>query len=204
MKTAKKIGEKVAEKVKKAKGRIARKVGKSAKTAAALLAFCLILCGCSTTGQQPAKSQTQNNELHDCIVIVGATKLTMPKGVKIETAKETELPEFGLMTQMQSLESSGTETFSQTARPTNSTDVDTALDIPLNKGNSGTATAASGAAEKLLGAGADWLSSRMNGGGTAAASAASAASAAASGASCPNGNCADTATNCPNGNCSPK
>lgn len=123
MKTAKQIGEKVAEKVNRAKERIARKVGKkAAKTAAALLAVCLAMCGCSTTGQQPAKSQTQNNELHDCIVIVGATKLTMPQGVKIETQEKTELPELGIMTQMQSLESSGTESYAQRADPRNTTD----------------------------------------------------------------------------------
>lgn len=214
MKTAKQIGEKVAEKVERAKERIARKVGKkSAKTAAAIVAVCLALCGCSTTGQQPAKSQTQNNELHDCIVIVGATKLTLPQGVKIETKDKTELPELGIMTQMQSLESSGTESYAQRADPRNTTDFDTAIDVPLNKGNSGAATAASGAAEKLLGAGADWLSGKISKPGLTAGVSAAAANGGTNSpqgvnvANCASGNCSKPAAAgglCVDGNCNVK
>lgn len=116
MKTTK-IKQKVSAKIAKAKARIRRKCGKAVKSAV-VLAVLAVLTGCATSGQQPAKSQTQNNEVHDCIVVIGATNVKLPDGLKVETQNETSLPDFGIMTQAQALESSGTETYSQTSSPT--------------------------------------------------------------------------------------
>lgn len=116
MKTTK-IKQKVSAKIAKAKARVRRKCGMAVKSAV-VLAVLAVLTGCTTSGQQPAKSQTQNNEVHDCIVVIGATNVKLPDGLKVETEKETSLPDFGIMTQAQALESSGTETYSQTSSPT--------------------------------------------------------------------------------------
>ena len=145
----------------KAKAKIAKKIGKNAKeavkSACVLIAFAAIAAiasGCSTTGEQPARSQTANVEIRDCTITI-----TMPQSATLGT-NSTCTVEF--ITQTQANE--GSETISPTATPTNTVDTDAALDIPVNKANSGT-SAAGGAAEKLLGAGADWLSGKISGSG---------------------------------------
>lgn len=115
LKGAAKTAAKIATKVKRAKGKIARKCGGKVCAIAALLLF----AGCASTGQQPAKSQTQNNDVS--FDMRSATiNITLPN---IATGERELVPLFELFTQAQSLESSGTETFSQTASPKNDTSV---------------------------------------------------------------------------------
>ena len=209
-----KIRSKVASKVAKVKAKVAERTGeavdgvkKAAKCVAVLFAIALLSSGCSTTGEQPARSQTQNNTFDDCIIVV-ATRVSVSNRV-VNAYGSQEIPSVDLFTQAQA--NDGSETISPHASPTNTTDVDAALDVPVNKMNSGT-SAACGAAEKLLGAGADWLSSKIGTGGAATASTAAQAnakSAACADGSCSKGSCTDGSCtfgggDCKDGSCSDK
>lgn len=205
------IKAKVAAKIAKAKSKVAAKCGDSdaakklTEKVATLVALALVIAGCASTGEQPARSQTMHNNFDECIVIV-AGKVTLKEGKVKEVDGEGGLPALELFTQTQQNE--GSETISPHASPTNTTDVDAALDVPVNKMNSGT-SAAGGAAEKLLGAGADWLSSKIGTGGagstaTANAKAAACADGSCSKGSCTDGSCSDTGGDCKDGSCTVK
>lgn len=207
------IKAKVAAKIAKAKAKVAAKCGDSdaakklTEKVATLVALALVIVGCASTGEQPARSQTMHNDFKDCIVIVTSKCSVSNRIVRAEGTQET--PSVELFTQTQQNE--GSETISPHASPTNTTDVDAALDVPVNKMNSGT-SAAGGAAEKLLGAGADWLSSKIGTGGAATASTAAQAnakSAACADGSCSKGSCTDGSCtlgggDCKDGSCSDK
>lgn len=131
-----KLEGKMAKAKTKAKAKVAAKtgntVGKKGKVACAALAFvcAAVLAGCATTGEQPARSQTQTNTFDDCIFIVGASKTTVSNGVVVAEA-EVSPTAVELFTQTQANE--GSETISPTASPTNTTDTDAQLDIPVTK-----------------------------------------------------------------------
>lgn len=184
-----KVKAKVAAKVAKTKVRVADRTGVQTaanetgkRTAAkvvktAMMLFALALVGCASTGEQPARSQTQRNDFRNCIVVVAPKVNATLDTMKVKAEGDTAgMPTIDLFTQAQANE--GSETIAPKATPTNTTDVDTALDIPVNKGNAGT-SAAGGAAERLLGAGADWVSEKLNGGGNANATTANGNSASA-------------------------
>ena len=122
------------------------------------------------------------------------------KARTVKADADTATAPLELWTQTQANE--GSETNAPKASPTNTTDVDAALDVPVNKANSGT-SAAGGAAERLLGAGADWVSGKINGGGTTATAKTTATTgtndAKDAGAACPNGDCGTG--QCTDGNC---
>lgn len=126
---------KAARKTAAAKRKIARKT-KGGKIAAIVAAFALaMLAGCATSeSAQPAKSQTQNNSFDDCTIIIAA-KVRLPiagTNATIE-ANGGELPTLELFTQTQSLESTGsTDTFSQTATQTPTTDIKPDIDVNYN------------------------------------------------------------------------
>ena len=190
-----KIKGKVAAKIAAGKAKVADKCGKTGAAhrlvAKAIAVFILALAvGCASTGEQPARSQTQNNTFEDCIIVVGVKCSVSNRIVRADGTKDA--PAVELFTQTQANE--GSETISPHASPTNTTDVDAALDVPVNKMNSGT-SAAGGAAEKLLGAGADWLSSKISSGSSTAT-----ATNAASG-DCSDGSCTAGGT-CTDGSCS--
>ena len=191
-----KVNAKVAAKVAKVKAKVADRTGKqtAAKVAkTAMVLFALALVGCASTGEQPARSQTQHNDFKNCIVVVAAKANASLDAMKVNAESDAKgLPTIDLFTQAQANE--GSETNAAKATPTNTTDVDTALDIPVNKGNAGT-SAAGGAAERLLGAGADWLSGKLNGGDASAAKTATGTSTQAN-AACPDGNCSPTGGAC--------
>lgn len=197
-----KIRSKVASKVAKVKAKVAERTGeavdgakKAAKCVALLFALAVVASGCSTTGEQPARSQTQNNDFRNCVIIVAAKADANLDTMKVKAESEEKgLPTIDLFTQAQA--NDGSETISPHASPTNTTDVDAALDVPVNKMNSGT-SAAGGAAERLLGAGADWLSGKLNGGSTTAA----ATTQSASSGDCKDGSCTAGGT-CTDGSCS--
>lgn len=148
----------------KAKAKVAAKIkaGKTAAKVAVIVALLAAIVGCASTGEQPARSQTMHNTFDECIIIIASTASVSNRIVRADGTRET--PAVEMFTQTQANE--GSETISPHASPTNTTDVDAALDVPVNKANSGT-SAAGGAAEKLLGAGANWVAAKV--GGTAAA-----------------------------------
>ena len=127
--------DKAARKMAAAKRKIARKT-KGGKIVAAVAAFALaLLAGCATSDSaQPAKSQTQNNAFDDCVFIIAA-KVKLPQSGTNATieAKGGELPTLELFTQTQSLESTGsTDSFSQTATQTPTTDIKPDIDVHYN------------------------------------------------------------------------
>lgn len=93
-----------------------------------------IMTGCATSDSaQPAKSQTQRNTFDDCVFIMAA-KATVSNGVI--RAEESSTTPLEMFTQTQALESSGTESFAQTATqtPTNDVKPDTTLTLTTTKG----------------------------------------------------------------------
>lgn len=168
-----KIKSKVADKVAKCKVKVAAKCGK-AKKACALLAVAALfaaLSGCKM-GEQPTAQRAQTANTYVEYIVKDGGRATFNFGAEF-------------VSQAQANETSGTETMSNAPKntPTVTTDTDAALDIPVNKANSGT-SAAGGAAEKLLGAGADWLSGKL---GTTGA----AGTAASGNANCAGGACSE-------------
>ena len=124
--------DKAARKTAAAKRKIARKT-KGGKIAAIVAAFALafLLAGCATSkSAQPAKSQTQNNEFDRCVFVM-ATRATVTNGVVV--AEGEAAPALEMFTQTQSLESTGsTDTFSQTATQTPTTDIKPDVDLHYN------------------------------------------------------------------------
>lgn len=126
-----KTAAKAAKAKTKAKAKVAAKCGckKGGKACAALvavLALASVLSGCNTMGSQPAKSQTMN--VSYCTVNVYATPTGITNGVP------TAASSFGdILCQAQSLESSGTETYSPTASPTQDIKPQTDISVPVNK-----------------------------------------------------------------------
>lgn len=145
--------DKAKVKAAKAAAKVARKC-KGKKCAALIAAFGLaILCGCATSDSaQPAKSQTQNNTFDKCVFVMAA-KATVTNGVV--SAEGENAPALEMFTQTQSLESSGTESFAQTATQTPTTDVKPDIDVKYNDAIAGATTASKGVLESLTSAGAN-------------------------------------------------
>ena len=126
---------KTAAKIAKAKAKIARKC-KGGKLSAFLAAFALaFLCvGCaSSESAQPEKANTMSNTFDDCIIIVAAkAKLPLAGTNRVVEAEGGDLPTLEMFTQTQSLESSGTESYAQTATQTPTTDVKPDVDLHYN------------------------------------------------------------------------
>lgn len=163
---------KTAAKVAKGKEKVRRKCGRAAKCAALLLASGLAapFCGCSTTGEQPARSQTQNNSFDGCIFVIAARASSTNGAV---SAEGDALPSVEWFTQTQANE--GSETISPTASPTNTTDVRPDVDVNTTGGRT------AGILETAIQAGASALMSKSSGAGSAAP--------APSGAACTDGSC---------------
>lgn len=125
-----KIADKVAKAKNKAKAKVAAKTGKMGKkkvcAALALTAAIALIVGCATSGEQPARSQTQHNDVRDCTFIVGASKVTISNNVIVAEA-EIDPATIELFTQTQSNE--GSETVSPTATPTLTVDTDADLNL---------------------------------------------------------------------------
>ena len=160
------IKAKVAAKVAKGKSKVARKCGReAAKSCAVILvatALMVALAGCHM-GEAPTAQRAQT----------AITYVYVYEGAKASFGSE-------FVSLAQANETSGTEsmTASPTITPTVTTDTDAALEVPVNKANRAPAAAATGAAEKLLGAGADWVKDKMT-----------AAPAASTPADCTDGSC---------------
>ncbi len=148
---------KTAAKIAKATRKIARKC----KGKCALLAFGLaLLCGCATSdSQQPAKANTMSNTFDDCIIVV-ATHCSISN--RIVTAEGTkDAPAVELFTQTQSLESSGTESFAQTATQTPTTDVKPDIDVKYNDAIAAASSTSKGSLETLTATGAESVLAMM-------------------------------------------
>ena len=186
MKTSK-IKEKVAAKVAKGNAKVARKCGKGkAAKASALVLLCGViaaLTGCQGT-TTPSRSQTLTFD--DC-------KFYFYGGG--DGPKTNEIARVEIGTQAMSIENSGSET--QTATPTQTTDVKPDIDVtvPVNKANAGTSSAAGGALETVLSAGAERLGNAIKG-----SSAKSTQPQPKNAESCADGSCADGG--CTDGSCS--
>ena len=128
-----KCKDKAKAKTDKAKAKVARKC--KGKCAALFAAFALaFLAGCaSSESAQPAKSQTLTADLDGCTIII-AGKVSMPIAGTNQTitAEGEKLPTIELLTQTQSLESSGTESYAQTATQPTTTDVKPDVDLHYN------------------------------------------------------------------------
>lgn len=122
-----KIIDKAAKAKNKAKAKVAAKIGKKKVCIAlALTAGIALIVGCATSGEQPARSQTQHNDVRDCTFIVGASRVTISNNVIVAEA-EINPATIELFTQTQSNE--GSETVSPTATPTLTVDTDADLNL---------------------------------------------------------------------------
>ena len=150
---------KAKAKIAKAKQKVARKTKRGSFAAVvAAFAFAFLFAGCATTdSQQPAKSMTQNNTFDGCVFVM-AQRATVSNGVVVAEGDTSNALE--MFTQTQSLESTGTtDTFSQTATQTPTTDVKPDITANYAQGGGitnrstggGSAAGAAGVLEKLLG-----------------------------------------------------
>lgn len=129
----KSIKKRVEVKVANGKKKVARKCAKTAKAVAVLAALSVALCGCMGT-QTPSRSQTLTFD--DCTFNI--------YGCGTET---NEVARVEIATQAMSIENSGTET--QTASPTQTTDVKPDIDLKYNDAIAGASTASKGVLETL-------------------------------------------------------
>ena len=123
--------DKAKAKIAKAKAKVVRKCKRGMAAIVAAFAFAFLLAGCSTAeSQQPAKSQTQTNDIRDCVIVIAANA-TVSNGVV--TADGGALPSLEILTQTQSLESTGsTDSFAQANTQTPTTDVKPDVDLHYN------------------------------------------------------------------------
>ena len=200
---------KAAAKIAKAKAKVERKTKRGVAAVVAALALSAIFTGCATSDSaQPAKSQTQNNTFDDCIIIVATQASVSNRIVKADGTKD--IPAVELFTQTQSLESSGTESFAQTATQTPTTDVKPDIDVHYNDALKNATDASKGVLETLLSSSAnkvlDMMASKKTGTVEVTKSDGSKATVeckdgqCAFASSCPNGKCSDGT--CSSGNCS--
>lgn len=123
--------EKTKAKIAAAKRKIAQKTKRSVAAIVAAFALAAILTGCtSAQSAQPAKSQTQTNDIRDCVIVIAANA-TVSNGVV--NADGGSLPTLEILTQTQSLESTGsTDTFGQANTQTPTTDIKPDVDLHYN------------------------------------------------------------------------
>jgi len=166
MGTTDKARDKAKAKVAKMKEKVARKSGEAKKGAAAAVAalvLAFLFAGCaSSESAQPAKSQTLTADLDHCTIII-AGKVSMPVAGTNQTitAEGEKLPTVELLTQTQSLESSGTESFAQTATQTPTTDIKPDVDVHYNDAIKNATDASKGVLESLTTASANKVLSMM-------------------------------------------
>lgn len=115
-----------------------------------------VLIGCSTAkSAQPAKSQTQTNDIRDCVIVIAANA-TISNGVV--SAEGGNAPTLEILTQTQSLESSGTESFAQANTQTPTTDIKPDIDVHYNDAIGAGGSAAKSFVDSLTSAGVVLLS----------------------------------------------
>lgn len=158
--------DKAKAKVVKAKAKIARKCKRGVAAIVAALALAFVFTGCtSAQSAQPAKSQTQTNDIRDCVIVI-ASNATISNGVV--TAEGGTAPSLEILTQTQSLESTGsTDTFSQTATQTPTTDIKPKTDLRYNDAIGAGGSAAKSFMDSLSSAGvamvSDYIKNKKSG-----------------------------------------
>ena len=138
--------DKVKAKVAKANAKTKDRVKKAVAKAACALALMFAVAGCLHPGEQAAKSETMNVTIKDSVIAVniGAKKSTANCASNtVELAESEKTYDVTILSQAQSLESSGSETFGQTQTPTQDIKPDTNIDIPVNKSGGGAQTVGS-------------------------------------------------------------
>ena len=158
-KTAKdKIKAKVAKANAKTKGKVAKAVAK-----ACALAVVVCAAGCMHPGEQAAKAETMNVTIKDSVIAVniGARKSAASSVSNVvELAEESARTyDVTILSQAQSLDSSGTETFGQTQTPT--MDIKPDVDVRYNDALAAASTASKGVLESLTAAGANKVLAMM-------------------------------------------
>lgn len=125
--------EKAKAKVARAKEKIARKCGKAAKVVIAIACLSVLFAGCQGTS---TPSRSQNLTIKDCTINVYGSGTETNEVARVEIA-----------TQAMSIENSGTE--SQTATPTQTTDVKPDIDVHYNDAIKNATDASKGVLETL-------------------------------------------------------
>lgn len=151
----KSIKQKTKAKTAKANSKTKNRVRKAvAKTACALALF-LAVTGCVHPGEQAAKAETLNVTIRDSVIAVnvGAKKATAScTSNTVELAESEKTYDITILSQAQSLESSGSETFGQTQTPTVSTPV--SVDARYNDALAAASSTSKGVLESLMDGGA--------------------------------------------------
>lgn len=187
----------------KTKGRVKKAVAKSA--CVLLLAMCAV--GCMHPGEQAAKSETMNVTIKDSVIAVniGAKKSTANcVSNTVEMAAESERTyDVTILSQAQSLESSGTETFGQTQTPT--MDIKPDIDVRYNDALAAASNASKGVLESLTAAGANKVLAMMADKSTGTVEVTKKDGTTAT-VECKDGQCSfsDTGDACADGNCTAK
>ncbi len=150
---------KVAKANAKTKGRVKKAVAK----AACALAIAVAVAGCLHPGEQAAKSETMNVTIKNSVVAVniGATKSTANSASNtVELAESERTYDVTILSQAQSLESSGSETFGQTQTPT--LDVKPDINVHYNDALKNATDASKGVLDTLTTAGANAVLKMMS------------------------------------------
>lgn len=125
--------DKIKAKVEKANAKTKGRVKKTVAKAACALAIAIVIAGCLHPGEQAAKSETMNVTIRDSVIAVniGAKKSTANcTSNTVELAESERTYDVTILSQAQSLESSGSETFGQTQTPTQ--DIKPDIDLHYN------------------------------------------------------------------------
>lgn len=197
--------DKIKAKVAKANAKTKDRVKKAVAKAACALALMLAVAGCLHPGEQAAKSETMNVTIRDSVIAVniGAKKATANcTSNTVELAESDRTYDVTILSQAQSLESSGSETFGQTQTPTQDIKPDTNIEVPVNKSGGGAQTVGS-----VLGdAAASAVKGLMSKAASTSTDTKSQSTAADAKADCADGSCSDgscTDGSCTTGTCSP-
>lgn len=169
---------KTDKKIKKANKKTVKKCG----AILAFLALAMSVIGCASTGSQPSRSQTMNNDFKDCVVII-ASKATVSNDCV--SAEGDGIQPNEIFTQ--TMRNEGSEQNTPTATPTQKTDVSPKTDVNTTGGRT------AGVLETLIGSFGAWLTTPSGKEATVAAATGTAA------ADCADGKCADGT--CTDGSC---
>lgn len=118
--------DKTDKKIKK----VDKKTGRKCGALLAFLALAAMLCGCAQTGSQPSRSQTMNNDIHDCTFVM-ASEAVVSNGVVI--AKNGDASGSEMFTQ--TMKNEGNEQNTPTATPTLDIKPQTTLNYGLTSGS---------------------------------------------------------------------
>ena len=112
--------DKTDKKVEKKTAKADKKTGRKCGALVAFLALAAMLCGCASTGAQPSRSQTQNNELNNCIIVIAASA-TVSNATVVAESPDGFIPS-EIFTQ--TMKNEGSETNQPKATPTNEVKTD--------------------------------------------------------------------------------